>query len=87
MSFNEAIAYQRDFIAVKSRVLAAMMPCDRETSSAMQVLLAASQVGTNAVRLAKTNWASYLSSEYVLLRYRCAKRRFGKAIRQMLASE
>jgi len=53
MSFDEAIAYQRDIVAAKSRILAAMMPCDRETSAAMQVVIAASQVGTNAVRLAK----------------------------------
>jgi hypothetical protein len=53
MSFSEAIAYQRDILAVKSRLLAAMMPCDRETSAAMQVVIVASQVGTNAARLAK----------------------------------
>jgi hypothetical protein len=53
MSFSEAIAYQRDIIAVKSRVFAALMPCDRETSAAMQVVITASQAGTNAPRLAK----------------------------------
>jgi len=35
MSFSEAIAYQRDIVAVKSGLLAAMMPCDGETSAAM----------------------------------------------------
>jgi hypothetical protein len=52
MSFSEAIVYQRDIVAMKSRLLAAMM-CPHETSAAMQVVIAASQVGTNAVRLAK----------------------------------
>ena len=53
MSFSEAIAYQRDVVAVQSRLLAAMMPCDRDTSAAMQVVIAASQAGTNVARLAK----------------------------------
>ena len=53
MSISDAIAYQRDIVAVKSRILAALMPCDRETSAAMQVVIAASQVGTNAARLSK----------------------------------
>ena len=52
MLLSEAIAYQRDVIAVKSRILAAMM-CPHETSAAMQLVIAASQVGTNATRLAK----------------------------------
>ena len=53
MSLDEAISYQRDTFAVKSRILAAMMPCDRETSAAMQVVIAASQAGTNVARLTK----------------------------------
>jgi hypothetical protein len=52
MSFSEAIAYQRDIVAVKSRILAAMM-CPHETSAAMQIVIVASQVGTNAARLAR----------------------------------
>jgi len=52
MLLSEAIAYQRDIIAVKSRILAAMM-CPHETSAAMQLVIAASQAGTNATCLAK----------------------------------
>jgi hypothetical protein len=52
MSFSDAIAHQRFIVAAKSRVLAAMM-CPYETSAAMQVVIVASQVGTNAARLAK----------------------------------
>jgi hypothetical protein len=33
MSFSEAMSYQRDILALKSRILAAMMPCDRETGT------------------------------------------------------
>jgi hypothetical protein len=53
MSFNAAIAYRREIVAAMSRILAAMMPCDRETSAAMQIVMVASQVGTNVTRLAK----------------------------------
>jgi len=51
--------------------LAALIPCDRETSAAMQVVIAASQAGTNAVRLAKQTG---LAIERV--------RSFGKRLRQ-----
>ena len=71
MSFDEAIGYQRDFVAVKSRILAAMMPCDRDTSSAMQVVIAASQAGTNIGLLAKETGIS-------VERIRC----FGQRLRQ-----
>ena len=71
MSFDEAIAYQRDIVAVKSRILAALMPCGRETSAAMQVVIVASQAGTNAARLAKRTG---LAIERV--------RSFGKGLRQ-----
>ena len=47
------VPQEREVIAAKSRVLAAMMLCDPETSAAMQVVIAASQVGRTRTSLVK----------------------------------
>ncbi len=43
----------REFVAYKSRLLAAMMARDSATSIAMQLIVAATQVGADVVRLAE----------------------------------
>jgi hypothetical protein len=52
-SFSDAMMYQRDMHAARSRILAALMPTSLETSGAMQVIIVAAQTGTNVNRLAK----------------------------------
>jgi hypothetical protein len=53
MSFDDAMTQLREMHAAKSRILAALMPTNRETSAAMQVIIVAAQAGTNVNRLAK----------------------------------
>jgi|SRR6516165_10724987 hypothetical protein len=73
MSLDEVIAYQRDILAVKSRIVAALMPRDRETSATMQLVIAASQTGTNGARLAKQTGLDILRVRSLAKRLRHAK--------------
>jgi hypothetical protein len=47
-------AHQREVYAIQNRVLSRMMPVDRETSMAMELIVVASQIGTNVSRLARS---------------------------------
>jgi hypothetical protein len=72
MRVSDAMTHQRDIHAARSRILAALMPCDRETKAAMQVVIVAAQTGTNVNRLAKKTG---IAAEQI----RCFSKRLRKA--------